>query len=158
MRIWRVMWLFLPWEQRTFERVQRTAERGRPAADRRASWRSVAIKSPNCARSKIQSELPELHRSTNYVSGRSRRCLKTHSGPCENVSVVEKSLLVYFTLLLLGFVCQTICADTLLISGSTMNPPPCPWPFPLPRCLPFSHSTIRLLFSAPPPSTFDFVN
>lgn len=77
------MWPFLPWERSTFERVQRSADRWRPAADRRASWRSVAINSPNYARSKIQSGLPVFHQSTNSVSGRLRKCLKIQSSPSE---------------------------------------------------------------------------
>lgn len=90
------MWPFLPWERRTFERVQRSADRWRQAADRRASWRSVAINPPNYARSKIHSALPKPHQSTNTVSGRSRKCLKIQSSPSEKISV-EKRVLVYFT-------------------------------------------------------------
>lgn len=96
-RILGVLWLFLPWERRTFERVQRTADRGRPAADRRASCRSVSINSPNYARSKIHSVLPGLYQSTKTISGRSRKCLKIHYSPCTKMSAVERGLLVYFT-------------------------------------------------------------
>lgn len=69
----------------------------------------------------------------------------------EEVESVQKSTIVlaqkykrwrggcwFISLRLLGFVCQAVCVDTLLISGSAINPP-CPWPFPLPWCL-FSFS------------------
>ena len=92
------LWLFLPWERRTSERVQRTADRGRAAVDRRASWRSVAINSPNYARSKFHSVLPGLNQSAISISWRSGKCLKKiHSSPCAKLPVVEKGLLVYFT-------------------------------------------------------------
>lgn len=91
------MWLFLPWERRTSERVQRSADRWRPAAGRRASWRSVAINSPNYARSKIHSALLVLHQSTNSVFGRRRKCLKIQSSPSEKIWVLEKRVLVYFS-------------------------------------------------------------
>lgn len=65
----------------------------------------------------------------------------------------------FISLRLLGFVCQTVCVDTLLISGSAINPPvSLTFSPPSVSLLPFSLSPIRLLFSTPPPSTLDFVD
>lgn len=77
--------IFLPWVQRTSERVHRTAERGRAAAGRRASCPSVAARSPNYARSKLQSVPTWRYRKLKiFVWQKQKRCL-------ESTAVLAKS-------------------------------------------------------------------
>lgn len=112
----------LPWLQRTSERAHRTADRGRATAGRRASCPSVAVQSPNYARTKTQSVTLVAIAKLNLCLPEAENIFRVHSSPCTKLSELESGLLTYYTRLQ-GFVWQTVCVDTLLILAVRGNPP-----------------------------------
>lgn len=113
----------LPWLRRTSERAHRRADRGRATAGRRASCPSVAVQSPNYARSKIQSVTLVAIANLNLCLAEAEKIFWVHNSPCRKLSELERGLLTYFTRLQ-GFVWQTVCVDTLLILAVRGTPPP----------------------------------
>lgn len=88
----------------------------------------------------------------------SKVSLRIRNSPCAQRECERRSRSCWFiSIRQSGFVCQTVCEDTLRIPGCVINPlVSLTFPPPSVSLLTFSLSSLRLLFSTPPPSTHHF--
>lgn len=116
-----------------------------------AAWQGVA---PNYARSKMYSSaFLRLFTQSDFFGGVSQDI------PCaQKIREHWSRGCRFISIRLFGFVCHTVCEDTLFISGRVINAlVSLTFSPPSVSLLTFSLSSIRLLFSTPPPSTHHFL-